>query len=146
MKNPLNQVKYNENSYMISCTQQIVDATDRNTEAIKENTAAIEAQTVQQAEDAKALRDRLGDFFSDLRGAIVRLFSKNDETYYELMQRESNETQEAISANTNMIQTENNETQRAIGEVKTSVVSNTNADSSNTSKIVSAINSIIRNN
>lgn len=45
-----------------------------------------------------------------------------------------------------MIQTENNETQRAIGEVKTSVVSNTNADSSNTSKIVSAINSIIRNN
>ena len=164
MKNPLNQFKYNENSYMISCTQQIVDATDRNTEAIKENTAAIEAQTTQQATDAKDLRDKLGSLFSDLIGAIARLFSKNDETYYDLIQRESDETQAAISANTNMVQTENNETQaaisantnmiqsesnetqKAIEEVKTSVVADTNADSSNTAKIVNAIGSLIRGN
>lgn len=72
--------------------KESVKAIDRNTEAVKE-------QTQVQTEDALAMRTNQTTLFGNLIKTIKSLFSKEKdatvtgETFYEMVQRENNETQ-----------------------------------------------------
>ena len=97
---------YSEASHYHSNTAQINWHMDlfrkANKKAIDENTEAIIEQTKTQTEDAQLMRTNQTTLFGNLIKTIKSLFSKDKdssvtgESFYEMVQRENNETQEYL--------------------------------------------------
>jgi hypothetical protein len=115
----LNTYGYRPDSGFIGIPKQIVDAlkdtqvsVDTQTETLKAQTEAIETQTIVQHQDSVALKQEQAETRNSLTGlfgALAKTFKnifttdKGDmdgETFYEMVQRENNETQEYMAAHT----------------------------------------------
>lgn len=123
-KNPLAEYGYKPQNGFISVTTQLVEAQDRNTEAIKEQTQAIIAQTATQTSDASSFRTLLSDIW---------------ESFKNLFKTESDETQKAIEDHNTDTQSSLSEINQSVKDVDSSVDATTGAVSKNTNDVVQAI-------
>jgi len=128
--NGINFDTFNESGFY-GVPQQITDkikehevstkqAIDENTEMLEEFKETmhedVTAQTEQQKEDANENRKTFTNVFGAFTKIFKGIFTKDKgdisgETFYEMVQRENDETQAYMSAHTAMIQSESNETQ-----------------------------------
>lgn len=149
---------FDESSRYNSCTAQINSHMDNlskeNKSAISENTESIKEQTAKQTEDAQLNRTNETTLFGNLIKTIKSLFSKDKdssftgETFYELVQRENNETQEyldkyeknskSISDNTKAI----SDNTKAISDGTAEISENTKTISDSIKDIVSKLEAI----
>lgn len=131
---------------------------DATKEAIDKNTEAIKEQTQVQTEDASAMRTNQTTLFGNLIKTIKSLFSKDKdatitgETFYEMVQRENNETQayldkydknsKSIADNTKVI----GDNTKAIADNLVDIIDKLEAiksqDKTNADKISAAISSL----
>lgn len=120
MLNGYEDYNYRENSGFLSGTKQIVDALKNSENSIKEGfksqSEAIEAQTALQHQDAEETRNSLTNVFGALARTLKNIFTKDkgdiqEETFYEMVQRENNETQAYLEAHTSTMKQESDQTQ-----------------------------------
>jgi len=137
----LNTYGYRPDSGFIGIPKQIVDAlkdnkisidiqTDAIEKGLKAQAEAIETQTIIQHQDAVALKEEQEETRNSLTGlfgALAKTFKnifttdKGDisgETFYEMVQRENNETQAYMAAHTEAMKEESDQTQEIMSEQK----------------------------
>lgn len=158
-----------ENSRYFSTTDQInwhmdffkkanKQAIDENTESIDRNTEAIQEQTQTQSQDAQLMRTNQTTLFGNLIKTIKGLFSKDKdssvtgETFYEMVQRENNETQayldkydknsKSIADNTKVIGDNTKSINDSLNEIINKLETIKVQDVNNADKISSAISNL----
>lgn len=105
----LNTYGYRENSGFVGIPKQIVNALNENKLSIDVQTTALENAIKKQTETQHQDVVEMERTFTGLFGALAKTFKnifttdKGDiggETFYEMVQRENNETQEYMAAHT----------------------------------------------
>lgn len=143
-------------------TKAIYDQTERMISAMTIMTNTQHEDSVamknQQKSDAEEQRNTITNVFAVLTKTVRNIFTKDKgdmigETFYEMMQRESDETQQYISAHTKMVKSESDETQTIISGSNKTVKDSLNGIesklSAHTQSIVSeleGIKSLIKEN
>lgn len=124
MNDLLDYTNYNESGFY-GIPQQITDKIKEHevatTEAIDEFKDTMHTDVTEQTEQQKVDAQENRNTFTNVFGAFTKIFrniftkDKGDisgETFYEMVQRENDETQAYMSAHTNMMKSESDETQR----------------------------------
>lgn len=148
----LNTYGYCSDSGFVGIPKQIIDAVDTQTNVlgknIKEQTETIETQTNIQHQDSEALKEEqieTRNTLTNLFGALAKTFKnifttdKGDvsgETFYEMVQRENNETQQYMAAHT---ETMANSLEINANVLKEAIDANTSGDTVNFTNLIETL-------
>lgn len=125
----------------ISCTKQICAEVDNfrqtNEKAIDRNTEMIRVQNVKN-------RKNFSDLFDRLRMSFFKIFTKNgldsdNETFYNMVQKENDDTQAAIQAHQKDLSASLKDDASTIEEA---IRENTSGDTANVGSLIESLNSL----
>ena len=146
--NKLQDYNYEENSSFWSIGHQL--RYDLNHFRV-DNKEAIDAQTEQQKVDASEMRTNQTTLFGNLIKTIKSLFGKSNaagettESFYEMVQRENDETQKYLDAQKEAAKTSNEKLSgiiNSLNAISDDIEANTSGDAANAQKIKEAISNL----